>query len=83
MVAGGFWDGKTVTVEPLGDPCIMFNDNGRVEKLARVLYALAIGVTQLKECGFISTYHLLSLLHNFKFRRLAQSSPLSLYSADL
>ena len=62
LVAGGFWDGKTVTVEPLGDPCIMFNDNGRVEKLARVLYALAIGVTKLKECSFISTYHLSSLL---------------------
>ncbi|KAJ3513630.1 hypothetical protein NLJ89_g2845 [Agrocybe chaxingu] len=51
LVAGGFHDGDRVIVEPLGDICIMFEDytNARREKLARVLYALAKGISELKE----------------------------------
>ena len=49
-VAGGFCDGDKVIVEPLGDTNIMFNDytDERRDKLARVLYALAMGIDEIK-----------------------------------
>jgi len=52
LVAGGFRDGDKVIVEPLGDMCIMFKDytSVRHDKLARVLYALAKGIDELKKC---------------------------------
>lgn len=51
LVAGGFYDGKQVIAEPLGDICIMLKDDTlvRCEKLARVLYALASGIGKLKK----------------------------------
>ena len=50
MVAGGFLDGDRVTIEPLGDICLMLEDctDRRVEKLTRMLYALAAGIKELK-----------------------------------
>ncbi|PCH37235.1 hypothetical protein WOLCODRAFT_167398 [Wolfiporia cocos MD-104 SS10] len=41
IVAGGFYDGKSVTVEPLTRPCLMMEDDTgkRQQELARVLYA--------------------------------------------
>jgi hypothetical protein len=43
MVAGGFYDGDKVIVEPLGDTLVMFQDytDERCEKLARMFNALA------------------------------------------
>ncbi|PCH39285.1 hypothetical protein WOLCODRAFT_141169 [Wolfiporia cocos MD-104 SS10] len=41
IVAGGFYDGKSVTVEPLTRPCLMMEDDTgkRQQELAQVLYA--------------------------------------------
>jgi hypothetical protein len=46
-----FFDGYKVVAEPLGDICVMFDDdlNERQYKLARVLYALSKGVDEIKE----------------------------------
>ena len=51
LIAGGFYDGNKVTVEPLGDICLMLEDytNARCKKLAQVLYALAKGIGELKK----------------------------------
>ncbi|KAG8919148.1 hypothetical protein FRC02_001857 [Tulasnella sp. 418] len=42
LIAGGFWDGKSVIVEPLGPAFVMFPDHSRdrIQVLARQLYAL-------------------------------------------
>jgi len=50
MVAGGFFDGDKVTIEPLGDISLMLEDctDRRIEKLTRMLYALAVGIKELK-----------------------------------
>jgi hypothetical protein len=62
MVAGGFFDGDKVTIEPLGDICLMLEDctDRRIEKLTRMLYALAAGIEELK--GYVVTHHLASFL---------------------
>ena len=74
MVAGGFFDGNKVTTEPLGDVCLMLEDctDRRVEKLTRMLYALAAGIKELKGYVFNSS---LSLTHNSTPRFMTQSLP--------
>ncbi|KAG8942215.1 hypothetical protein FRC03_003504, partial [Tulasnella sp. 419] len=49
LIAGGFWDGKSVIVEPLGPAFMMFPDcsHDRIQTLARQLYALKQGVNTL------------------------------------
>ena len=62
MVAGGFFDGEKVTIEPLGDICLMLEDctDRRIKKLTRMLYALAADINDLK--GYVVTHHLASFL---------------------
>ena len=74
MVAGGFLDGDTVTIEPLGDICLMLEDytDRRVEKLTRMLYALAAGIKELKGYVVNSSF---SLISNSAPRLVTQSFP--------
>ena len=62
MVTGGFFDGDKVTIEPLGDICLMLEDctDRRIEKLTQMLYALAAGIKELKR--YVVTHHLAPFL---------------------
>ncbi|OBZ78364.1 hypothetical protein A0H81_02639 [Grifola frondosa] len=50
FVAGGFFDGSVVVVEPLGQPCFMLMDetDQREQEIARLLYAVEQGLDELK-----------------------------------
>ncbi|KAG9050148.1 hypothetical protein FS837_007447 [Tulasnella sp. UAMH 9824] len=52
LICGGFHGGKSTIVEPLAEPCLLFDDclHRRQEVLARQLYALTQGVDTLSEC---------------------------------
>jgi hypothetical protein len=75
MVAGGFFDGDKVTIEPLGDICLMLEDytGRRIEKLARMLYALAAGIKELKGYVVNSSF---SLISNSAHRLVTLSFPI-------
>ncbi|KAG9041299.1 hypothetical protein FS837_012428 [Tulasnella sp. UAMH 9824] len=49
MICGGFHDGKSAIVEPLAEPCLLFDDllHNRQEVLARQLFALKEAVDAL------------------------------------
>lgn len=54
IVAGGCFDGKSVVVEPLGDPCWMLPDSHhqRQERLMSVLIAIKEGVKSLASLDY-------------------------------
>ena len=51
FVAGGFYDGRSTIVEPLGNPCFMLGDyiGSQQEYLKKLLYALRKGVDDISE----------------------------------